>query len=449
MTNPSIEFESAAWGERILQPSAISLPTDAIAWAAGLSQAATPADADVWPLYLQLLAVRGVEAWVQERAPQWSVQWRLGSGAWQPLPSDGAWPTLAAPTTLEPPTPLLRIQNTTVQLLPLSCLEDGWVSVPATACNPSEHSSDPLSDLSSDPSSDTPLDIRAADLTDPMPQYHLLVEVLEEIEQVQIQGFLPHAELVQAIQTQALSLDEDQTYTVPTVWFDLEPDHFLLQVACLSPTPVTAAAPDLVASQGAAVDGSSALSRLNLDSHPDQVAEVFRRTATNVATWFNDQLDQVAQGLAWQLLPSFSYSPALRSLRSPIEQLDGIVSDLTRYQSVVIPTEARSISYDFELGGAALRVYIMVWELPTAGDLSDWMLLAILSPQPNALLPLGMSLQIRDVQTLLAETTVQSPRDTFLYTQVVGVQHERFLITVRSPDALFLSMPPVIFLPLA
>jgi len=441
MTNPSIEFDRAALGERFLRPSAISLPSDAIAWAAALSQTATTADADAWPLYLQLLAVLGVEDWLQERAPQWPVQWQLGSSAWQPLPSDGSLPALSATPDLAQPAPLLRIHNATVQLLTLSCLEDGWVSVPAAAMNPDTALN------SSDPASNIPLDIRAADLADKTPQYHLLVEVLEEIEQVQIQGFLPHTELVQAIQTQALSIDGDQAYTVPTAWFDLEPDRFLLQVACLSPTPVTASVPDPVAASGSAVDLSSALFGLNLDVNPDQVAEVFRRAATNVATWFNDRLDQVAQDLAWQLLPAFSYSPALRSLRSPIEQLDGIVSDLTRYQSVVIPTESRSISYDFELGGAALRIYILVWELPTAGDQSDWMLLAILSPQPHALLPLGMSLQIRDVQTLLAETTVQSPSDTFLYTQVVGVQHERFLITVRSPDALFLSLPPVIFSP--
>ena len=137
----------------------------------------------------------------------------------------------------------------------------------------------------------------------------------------------------------------------------------------------------------------------------------------------------------------------MRSLRSPVEQLDGILSDLTRYRSVTIPTTARSAAYDFRVEGAALRLYVVTWELPSAGSAPDWNLLAILSPQPDALMPLGICLQIRDAQTLLTETTLDNASGTFLYAQVIGEPSERFLISVRSPNDISVTLPPFAFLP--
>lgn len=377
MTNPSLDYDEIL-GERFLQPDAIDLDDDAITWAATTSQSAdTP---DPWALYLQLLAGVGVRQWLQGRSRGWDgalIGW------W-----DG----------VSPSPNLLQIGNALTNVLPTPCVEDGSVEIAPQVLEP------------------TNLDV------------HLLVEVLEELAQVQVRGFVQHPELVRAIQAAALPL-EDGSYTLPIAWFDLEPDRFLLQVESWEVAPVA--------------ETSGVGSR---DRTPQALAEALARPAINAAAWLRDQLDQVAQELAWVLLPSFSYSPALRSLRSPVEQLDGILADLTRYRSVTIPTAARSAAYDFRVEDAALRLYLVTWELPNADGTSDWNLLAILSPQPDTLMPLGTSLQIRDPQTLLTETTLTDSSGTFLYAQVIGEPSEQFLISVRSPNGISLNLPPVEFL---
>ncbi|MEO1146843.1 MAG: DUF1822 family protein [Cyanobacteria bacterium J06638_22] len=374
MTNPSLDYDEIL-GERFLQPDAIDLDEASITWAAATSQTANTEDP--WALYLQLLAGVGVQQWLQERSP------RLCH-----LPIEN--PIRSS---------LIQIGDTLTHLLPTPCLEDGSVEIPDRI-------------------------LETADL-----DVHLLVEVLEELAQVQVRGFLRHPELMQAIQTVALQ-PEDGSYTVPIDWFDLEPDRFLVQVEAWEPASV-----------------SEPLVLENLDRNPQRVAEALAGPAINAAVWFRDQLDQVAQELSWMLLPSFSYSAAMRSLRSPVEQLDGILSDLTRYRSVTIPTTARSAAYDFRVEDAALRLYVVTWELPSAGAAPDWNLLAILSPQSDALMPLGTRLQIRDAQTLLTETTLDDASGTFLYAQVIGEPNERFLISVRSPNGISVTLPPFVFLP--
>jgi len=367
-----------SFGERFLQAAAISLDPDAICWAAEQSQSHSSSDNptdDPWTLYIHLLARLGIREWLSQRSPRLSDGVEVDVDAVQPI----------------------QIGRTSTAIAPTDCLEDGTVEIAQGAIASS-------------------------------PQFHLLVEVLEEINQIQIRGFLAHDSLVQSIQSAALQPNADQTYTIPVNWFDLNPDRFLVIVECANLAPARLP-----------------LFNVDLDLNPQRIAEAIARPALNAATWLRDQLDQVAQDHAWTLLPTFSYSPALRSLRSPVEQLDGIVSDLTRYQSVTIPTAARSAAYEFRVDEADLRLYIVTWELPTAGDRSDWMLLAILSPQPDSLLPLGLTLQLRDTRELLSETTLEDTSSTFLYAQVVGTQDERFVISVRSPNGIYVSMPPITF----
>lgn len=390
MTNPAIDNDDLL-GERFLQPDAIDLDDDAITWAATTSLAADPPDP--WTLYLQLLAGVGVRQWLQERLRGWNAAL---VGWWD----SAIAPPSPHPRTHEPTSPyLIQIGTTLTYILPTPCLEDDNVQVPPQ--------------------------ILETDHLD----FYLLVEVLEELAQVQVRGFVRHPELVQAVQTAALQ-PEDGIYSIPIAWFDREPDRFLLQVEAWETDPIAAT--------------PAALSR---DRTSQDLAAALSRPALNAAVWFRDQLDQVAQELSWMLLPAFSYSPALRSLRSPVEQLDGILADLTRYRSVAIPTTARSAAYDFRVEDAALRLYLVTWELPNADGTSDWNLLVILSPQPDTLMPLGTSLQIRDPQTILTETTLTDTSSTFLYAQVIGEPDERFLISVRSPNDISLNLPPVEFLP--
>ncbi|TVQ16068.1 MAG: DUF1822 family protein [Leptolyngbya sp. DLM2.Bin15] len=371
MTYLTLDYDDRL-GERFLQPDAIALSDEAIAWSATHSQTVNPADP--WSTYLHLLAWIGVREWLQMRSP------RLALPAWDPA-------------TLPPHPPTLQIGDAIAHLVAIACLEDGTVEIPRQM-------------VATQDASDSSVCI--------------LVEVLDELEQIQVRGFLPQITLMRAIQTANLDLDADDTYSVPVDWFDLDPDRLLLQTDVGTLGAIAAAAPDLTA---------------------------LSRPAINAALWFRDQLDQVAQDLAWMLLPSFSYSPALRSLRSPLEQLDGILSDLTRHRDVTIPTTARSAAHDFCVDEAFLRLYVIIWELPSASDESDWNLLAILSPQPDSLMPLGTCLQIRDDQSLLTETILDQASSTFLYAQVAGVHHEQFLITVRSPNGIHLSLPPIAFMP--
>ncbi|MGK7887859.1 MAG: DUF1822 family protein [Leptolyngbyaceae cyanobacterium] len=370
-----------ALGERFLPADAIALDPDGIRWAAAQSQS-TDSDInlwlpDPWSRYIHLLARLGLRKWLRFRIPHLSEQVDVAVLSMQPLP----------------------IGAVTVAIAATDCLEDGIVDVPQSVLT-----------------------------REFPPQLHLLIEVLEEIDQVQMRGFLPHDALVQAIQSAALQPTTEATYPVPVTWFDLNPDRFLVMVECSNQLP-----------------GRSLLFSVDLDFNPQQIAEAIARPALNAATWLGNQLDQVAQEAAWTLLPAFSYSPALRSLRSPVAQLDGIVSDLTRYQSVTIPAAARSVAFDFQVDGADLCLYLTTWELPTAGDRSDWMLLAILSPQANTLLPLGLTLQLRDAQELLSETTLHDSSNTFLYAQVAGAQDERFVISVRSPNGVCVAVPPITF----
>ncbi len=375
MTYLTLDYDDRL-GERFLQADAIALSDDAIAWSATHSQAANPSDA--WSIYLHLLAWIGVREWLQRRSP------RLALPAWDPA-------------TLPSYPPTLEIGEAIAQLVAIACLEDGTVELPRRW-----------------------VETTSASL-------YVLVEVLDEIDQVQVRGFLPRTALVQAIQTACLEPNVHDIYSLPVDWFDLDPDRLLLQTDFGTLGAIAPAAAPLAATT--------------------DLAAARARPAINAAQWFRDQLDQVAQDLAWILLPSFSYSPALRSLRSPIEQLDGILSDLTRHRDVTIPTTARSAAYDFRVDDASLRLYVVLWDLPSASDDSDWNLLVILSPQPDSLMPLGTCLQIHDDQSLLTETTLQDASSTFLYAQVAGVQQEQFLISVRSPSGIHLSLPPIAFMP--
>jgi hypothetical protein len=350
-------------GEQFLHPDGIVLDDETLAWAARQSQTVDPTQA--WATYLTLLASIGVRQWLQQRSP------RLAASAHDPL---------ADPLTLPLGAAIAR-------LVVISCLEDGSVELPNDALDPTQ------------------------------PLVYLVVDVLEELNQVQVRGFLPQTTL---LHRRANAGATGSSISIPIDWFDLDLDRLLLHSE-FGTLPTAIAAPHAPTSlQNAVING---------------------------AHWLQDQLDDIAAALGWLLLPSFSYSPALRALRSPIDHLDGILGDLTRHQAITIPATARAATHDISIDATLLRLYVVLWELPTAGNDGDWNLLVILSAPPDTLMPLGTSLQIRDDQTLLVDTALQDSSGTFLYAQLAGIQQEQFWIRVISPTGLQLALPPITFQP--
>ncbi|MEM8831825.1 MAG: DUF1822 family protein [Cyanobacteria bacterium P01_G01_bin.19] len=315
------------------------------------------------------------------------------------------------------------------------------------------------------------------DLPEYAAHFYVSINVVEEQQEVSIGSFISHNEILTHKQTANLTADTDWTYELPLAWFNREADDLLLQLRCLEPNAIIlpATASNNIQSQleplipqlqsGNALhqiltweQGAVILSNPNLLSWLDELqtnrlnvrnalaslranfsttmAEVTQQ-AINVKAWLSDELDELAQNLAWTLLPAPAFAPTgLRDLQvinreSPAEEFEAIVSQL-RDSGEDIPPEARGACQDFYVANHEMRLFAVTWAIEETPETPEWTLLLVLGAKPNNYLPQGLKLELKQDDTLLDERVVpEDTADSYLYTQVIGELDEQFTVNVR------------------
>ena len=330
------------------------------------------------------------------------------------------------------------------------------------------------------------IDRALIDLPEYAAHFYLVVDVVEEQSEIKLNGFIRYDEIVQYQQTENLVPDPDWTYEVPLAWFNGEPEDLLLYFRCLDSAPFQL--PDLVATtKDAAVQLEPLLSQLEaadlplhqiltwsqaapILSNADLLQRLYKiqsndptaidslnalknnltQTAINVKSWLSDELDTLAQNLAWTLLPPPMFATnGLRDLAvvnrtSPTEEFAAIVTQLRR-SGEDIPPEARGACQDFTLGDRQLRLFAVIWQIEEL-DIPEWSLLLILGGQPNDYLPQDLKLEVAESQTILDSKTVdRNTSDSYLYTRVIGELNEKFTVKVSLGDGTTFVFPDLIF----
>jgi hypothetical protein len=392
----------------LLTSDSVALTPEQIDWAVDLSQHAAT-EAEQWQTYLNTLALQGVQEWLHKRSPELSLKSNWLPGFIRPpIHSSQA-------SHLSQFVSRLEIGDFKLYLVTSDCIDDPMVAVPQAI-----------------------VEQRSFE-----PDLYMLVEVLEELAQVRITGYLPQSQLngqLSSLQT------EDQSVLLPLSEFIPDSDKLLLHLRCANPTHFH---------DSSAVTPSSGSAPLNsLTSpifppipSPSSTPSNFSTAALNAGLWLRNQLDRVAEEFSWILLPPLNLSGAMMSLRSgrsPIEDLDNVVMELRRDCAVEIAPDARAAYRDLYVDAVAVRLYALTWDVPAPTE-PEWSLLLVLGAQPGTQLPHGISLTIQDdTQILTQETLQQAP---YLYAQVIGTWNEQFRITLALPNGASLTLPPFAFHP--
>ena len=339
--------------------------------------------------------------------------------------------------------------------------------------------------------------------------YYLLVEVLDDQMQVRLHGYQRRDRLCHYQQDHAVARDSDWTVALPLNLFENNPNTLLTELRCLKPdafpeplstvqsqTPAMSLEawldellPQLLGSEcswqeiltwqegrqllthpdiltrlyqtqqavrkgqdvhaaiasfmsqnmsGASLSSApSSLVAQRLSSQRSTAQRLNSHQAINAAYWLCDRLDHLAQELSWTLMPVFAAESPLRSI--------GLHENSWELQ---IPSEARGIYHDVQLGHAALRLHIIAWPLTSDHNQPGWTLLTVLGAQPETLLPAGVQLQICDEAELLVEQTLdETIHNGYLYAQVGGNWYELFSIKVSLADGATLALSPFTFAP--
>jgi hypothetical protein len=404
MTNHSTDNDFILNGT-FLSPEIIILSSEHIEWALELSQS-VPHELQQWQVYINTLALTGVEQWLQKRAPELPLNsdWLLGKESNFSVHSLHQSLTIRKPpdVTFSESICQLQVNEFNLYLIVTDSLYDTNISISRTAIESSQF----------------------------IPHLYVLVEVLEELEQTTIRGYLRRDRLIYQQQSIGLRRESDTTYLLPIDWFEPDSDKLLLCLHCLDPAAIP-----VLSHQQSTLRSSPLSSSVQQSNQP----------AINAGLWLKDQLDHVAQDLSWILLPPLSLTPEFRELRSPVEQFNNAIAQLRNQGDMAIPSQARGVYRNLQWENVALRLYVVAWELPVTASVPEWALLLILGAQPNATLPLGIKLQVRDEVQILEEPVLSDRSQEYLYVQVVGTQNERFWVTIALAGDTALTLPPFTF----
>ncbi len=336
------------------------------------------------------------------------------------------------------------------------------------------------------------------DLPEFIPHFYVLVEVLEEQEAANIYAFLSYQELQESLQI--TSLQSDWNYQIPISCFDDNVDRLLLYLRCLEQSAISLPAiptnriailaniqnqlvellpqlqsprrelsevltweqasvvftnPELLnwlytlqkqntATENVEMGSAKPESSGNFASLQDLI-KLITQPALNAGRWLWDELDDLAQGLSWVLLPSFAFSSAMRPIRSPEEEFEVIVTQL-RQRGLEIPIQARGAYQDILLAGIPLRMYAVTWHLVAESQHPEWSLLLILGAPALSSLPSNIKLRVSDQTGILDELGLNvESEDSYIFTRVVGNWDEKFLVSVSLMDGVEVTLPPFAF----
>ncbi len=332
------------------------------------------------------------------------------------------------------------------------------------------------------------------DLPEYAAHFYVLVNVIEEQEEVSVDSFIRYDEIIKHRRSGNLIPDADWTYELPLAWFNPEPNDLLLYLRCLEPNAITlpkttkaatniqseleSLLPQLQSTETALHEiltweqAKSLLSNSNLlawlyelqttqpstrdaltslsDCLSGTISEVTQRVI-NVKSWLSDELDELAQNLAWMLLPAPAFAPsAFRDLQvinreSPVEEFEAIVSQL-RDSGEDIPIDARGACQDFELITHGLRLFAVTWAIEETEGVLEWNLLLILGAQPHNYLPQGLRLELKEGDTVLDEKVVpEDTDDSYIYTRVIGELNEQFTVRIVLTNGESITFPNFVF----
>lgn len=269
------------------------------------------ADKGKLQIYSQALALVAFEEWLSKREPNLLIDRRKIS--------------LLHPESAEAINAVCNLQvgNFKVCLIPTFSFSDEIITLPQTIIDVPEFAA----------------------------HFYIVIGVEDELEVAAIRGFSRYDELVSM--TAKMPILSDASYEINLAAFHQQTNELLLYLQCLSPADIQLPAISV-----------------NRKDYLKDLMQILTQKAVNTGLWIQNQLDEVAQELSWQLLPA----PSMRRTQTtPSEELDGI---LTEIDDVEIPSNAARSYRDIELAGIKLRLYALTWLLlSTEGD---WSLLLIL-----------------------------------------------------------------------
>ena len=332
------------------------------------------------------------------------------------------------------------------------------------------------------------------DLPEYAAHFYVLVNVTEERGEIAIDSFLRYDEIIDRMQTNNLTPNADWTYDIPLAWFNSESDDLLLNLRCLNPQAITLpeistaislninelealipqlqtgltplpemltwsqgaqllANPDLLAwlyeLQTANFSPQAAIAALR--NRLSSTVESVTQSVINVKSWLSNELDEIAQNLAWTLLPAPAFAPAaLRDIQvvnreSPAEELTAILTQL-RDSGEEIPNDASGAYHDFNLATYGLRLFAVIWEIEETANVPEWNLSIFLGAQPNSYLPQGLKLELRQDNTVLDERIAATDtEDTYLYARVIGELDEQFTVSIILPNGDSITLPKFVY----
>ncbi|BAZ37503.1 hypothetical protein NIES4101_35810 [Calothrix sp. NIES-4101] len=428
--------------------SAIILSDDDIDRAAEMSDR-IPNRLKQWQVYLNCLALSAFEKWLDERAESLNIN-------------------LDKCTILQPAlanfinaVANLQVGEFRVCLIATGSLSDEMVRIPRVII----------------------------DLPEFIPHFYVLVEVLEEEQSANVYAFLSYQELLE--RQNLTSLQSDGNYQLPISSFDKNPDRLLLYLRCLEVSAISLPAiptnraeilarvqnrllellPELRLSERELSDILTWEQATAVFTHPEllnwiyslqketlqqennppantflqDLIKLITQPAVNAGRWLGNELDELAQGLSWVLLPSFVPASGMRPMRSPEEEFEVIVTQL-RQRSLEIPIQARGAYQDILLAGIPLRMYAVTWHLLGESEQREWSLLLILGAPALASLPANIKLRVSDQTGILDELGLNAEsEDAYIFTRVVGNWDEKFLISVSLMDGVEMTLPPFAF----
>ncbi|MGB3308727.1 MAG: DUF1822 family protein [Nodosilinea sp.] len=378
----SYSAESAEFEFEPWRSSTVTLPATAIDWAVQVCQQ-EPDAAQQWPTFLRAMAVQGLQQWLEAGAQDIALYYDRN----------------------RPPNPAVTcgVNDFRLAVVAQGSLSDEVVTISQSS----------LEDAAN------------------FAHLYVLAEVQEEADQVTILAGLRRDRLLAHQRQGELVAQADGTYRVPVQYFDTSPEDILLYLNCLAPEQLAVASP---ASASAPT--------------PARISLLTQRAGDliNAGRWLRDQLDTVADGLAWTLLPPLAPAHAMMSTSTPAEELEAVLRDLEP-AGVSIPITARGAYTDLQQFGLPFRLYALTWTMFEPRP-PEWSLFLFLGPVPGEQLPPGTRLVVRDAEAILAEQTLSPDLDAaYLYAQVIGTWDEQFTAMVELPNGTTLNWPPFVFRP--
>ena len=426
-----------------LPTSAIILSDDDIDRAAEISDR-IPNRLKQWQVYLNCLALSAFEKWLDERAESLKIN------------PDKCTILQPAFANFINAVANLQVEKFKVCLITTGSLSDEMVSLPRVV----------------------------VDLPEFIPHFYVLVEVLEERQSANIYAFLSYQELLE--RQNLTSLQSDGNYQLPISCFDNNPDRLLLYLRCLEVSAISLPAiptnraeilasvqnqllellPELRSPEREFADILTWEQATAVFTHPELLnwvytlqqennppANTFLRDliklitepAVNAGRWLGNELDELAQGLSWVLLPSFVPALGMRPMRSPEEEFEVIATQLQQ-RGLEIPIQARGAYQDILLAGIPLRMYAVTWHLLGESEQREWSLLLILGAPVLSSLPANIKLRVSDQTGILDELGLNAEsEDAYIFTRVVGNWDEKFLVSVSLMDGVEVNLPPFAF----